>query len=89
MLDGDVCVQALNFFSFDMYSKALGGIMSDGNNSTRFLAGALAGGQCFVVGFRAPPLWWADGVVGFRISPRGYDIILADLELQQIGWFPQ
>eukprot|EP00878_Enallax_costatus_P026922 GHUV01028935.1.p1 GENE.GHUV01028935.1~~GHUV01028935.1.p1 ORF type:complete len:122 (+),score=10.77 GHUV01028935.1:224-589(+) len=41
---GHMCTQALNFFSFDMYSKALGGIMADGNNSARFLAGALAGG---------------------------------------------
>lgn len=35
--------QALNFFSFDVYSKALSGLMSDGNNSTRFIAGAMAG----------------------------------------------
>lgn len=40
-----LCMQALNFFSFDMYSKALGGMMADGNNSARFLAGALAGGE--------------------------------------------
>lgn len=35
--------QALNFFSFDVYSKALAGVMGDGNNSARFLAGAMAG----------------------------------------------
>jgi hypothetical protein len=36
-------MQALNFFSFDVYSKALAGVMGDGNNSGRFLAGAMAG----------------------------------------------
>jgi hypothetical protein len=34
-------MQALNFFSFDVYSKALSSWTSDG--STRFIAGALAG----------------------------------------------
>lgn len=38
-----LCYQALNFCSFDVYSKALSGVMSDGSNSARFLAGAMAG----------------------------------------------
>lgn len=48
-----LCYQALNFCSFDVYSKALSGVMSDGSNSARFLAGAMAG----VRGSGARALW--------------------------------
>jgi hypothetical protein len=38
-------LQALNFFSFDVYSNMLSNVWSDDSNSARFVAGALAGAQ--------------------------------------------
>lgn len=38
-------LQALNFFSFDVYSNMLSSVWTDGSNSARFVAGALAGAQ--------------------------------------------
>ncbi|WIA10639.1 hypothetical protein OEZ85_010820 [Tetradesmus obliquus] len=35
--------KALNFFSFDVYSNMLSSVWTDGSNSARFVAGALAG----------------------------------------------
>ncbi|KAF6259403.1 mitochondrial carrier domain-containing protein [Scenedesmus sp. NREL 46B-D3] len=35
--------KALNFFSFDVYSKMLSNVWTDGSNSARFVAGAMAG----------------------------------------------
>lgn len=59
------CLQALNFFSFDMYSRLLGGMMAEGNNSARFIAGGMAGAEMDMVELNpsASCFYYSDAVI--------------------------